>query len=155
WHPSGTDADLRGLSRDRFLADWGGGSGMSQVRPNPTPMRPGAPPGGGPGFFGGRGPMVTGMPMEKPKDLPATLTRLLRYFEPQKFRLLIVFLAAVLSTVFSIVAPKIMGLATTKLFEGVVGQARGVPGAHVDFQYIATVLIWLVILYVISAVFGY
>jgi ATP-binding cassette subfamily B protein len=128
---------------------------MSQVRPTTSSTRPGAPPGGGPGFFGGRGPMMSGTPMEKPKDFRATLTRFLRYFAPQKFRLLIVFLAAVLSTVFSIVAPKIMGLATTKLFEGVIGRARGVPGAHVDFHYIGTVLIWLVVLYVISAAFGY
>src|SRR4051812_3768369 len=127
---------------------------MSQMRPGTNTMRPGAPAGGGPGFFG-RGPMAMGMPTEKPKDFRGTLARLLAYFRPQRYRLLVVFLAAVLSTVFSIVAPKIMGLATTNLFEGVIGRARGVPGAGVDFHYIGTILVWLVILYVISAAFGY
>jgi ATP-binding cassette subfamily B protein len=128
---------------------------MSQVRSGANPMRPGAPPGGGPGFFGGRGPMMTGMPMEKPKDFRGTLIRMLRYFVPENFRLIVVFLAAILSTAFSIVAPKIMGLATTRLFDGVVAKMRGVPGAHVDFGYIRTILIWLVTIYVISAAFGY
>ena len=118
-------------------------------------MRPGAPPSGGPGFFGGRGPMAMGIPTEKPKDFRGTLTRLLGYFRPQKYRLVVVFLAAVLSTIFSIVAPKIMGLATTKLFAGIVARMRGVPGARVDFSYIRTILVLLVVLYMISAAFGY
>ncbi|MDQ2783730.1 MAG: ABC transporter ATP-binding protein/permease, partial [Chloroflexota bacterium] len=117
-------------------------------------MRPGAAPGGA-SFFGGRGPMAMGMPTEKPKDFRGTLMRLLGYFRPQKYRLIVVVLAAILSTIFSIVAPKIMGLATTKLFAGIVARMRGVPGAGVDFAYIRRILVLLVVLYVISAAFGY
>lgn len=62
---------------------------------------------------------------------------------------------AILSTVFSIVSPKILGKATTKLFEGVMLKFRHAPGAHVDFQYIAHILLLLVGLYLVSAFFNY
>ncbi len=115
--------------------------------------RPGGP-GGGPGFFG-RGPMAMGMPVQKAKDFRGTLRRLLRYFAPEKFGLTLVLLAAILSTVFNIVGPKIMGLAITKLFDGVLLRLRGVPGAGIDFPYIRNVLLLLAALYIISALFGY
>src|SRR2546421_2739523 len=108
---------------------------------------------GGPMGRGGWGAM--GRPVEKPKDFKKTATRLLGYFIPQKYRLLIVLGAAILGTVFNIVGPKILGLATTKLFEGLIAKFRGVPGAGVDFNYIATVLLILLGLYIISAVFIY
>lgn len=113
-------------------------------------------PGPGPGMgFMGRGPMMMGMPMQKAKNPRGTLNRLLGYFMPQRYRLALVFLMAVLSTVFSIVSPKIMGLATTKLFAGVVLRLRGLPGAGVDFGYIRHILLILGVLYVASAFFGY
>ena len=114
--------------------------------------KPGAGPVRGP-FGGGRGPM--GMPVEKAKDFKGTLRRLVGYLKPLKLQLLIVFLTAVLSTVFSIVSPKIMGRATTKLFEGIMMKFRGVPGAKVDFAYINQILLLLVGLYAISALFNY
>src|SRR5437016_9312661 len=113
-------------------------------------------PGGMAGGPMGRGPMgALGRPVEKPKDFKGTLKRFLVYFIPQKYRLLIVLGAAILGTVFNIVGPKILGLATTKLFEGLIAKFRGVPGAGVDFNYIATVLLILLGLYIISAVFIY
>src|SRR2546421_912179 len=108
---------------------------------------------GGPMGRGGWGAM--GRPVEKPKDFKKTATRLLGYFIPQKYRLLIVLGAAIIGTVFNIVGPKILGLATTKLFEGVVQKMEGVPGASVDFNYIAHVLLILGGLYIISALFIY
>src|SRR5690348_5298191 len=108
-------------------------------------------PGGGMGPWG-RGGM--GMPVEKAKNFRGTLIRLLVYFMPQKYRLLAVLVAAVISTIFTIVGPKILGLATTKLFEGVVLKLRGVPGARVDFDYILHILLILIVFYVISALFG-
>ena len=63
-------------------------------------------PGGGMGPWG-RGGM--GMPVEKAKNFRATLTRLLGYFKPEKYRLLAVLIAAVISTIFTIVGPKILG----------------------------------------------
>jgi ATP-binding cassette, subfamily B, multidrug efflux pump len=109
---------------------------------------------GGMGFMG-RGPMMMGMPMQKAKNPRETLNRLLGYFMPQRYRMIVVFLMAVLSTVFNIVSPKIMGLATTKLFAGVLLRLRGVPGAGIDFGYIRHILIVLGVLYVASAFFGY
>ena len=64
-------------------------------------------------------------------------------------------IAAILSTLFSIVSPKILGMATTKLFEGIVAKVRHAPGAAVDFGYIMNILLLLAALYVISAGFNF
>lgn len=113
----------------------------------------------GPGSFGfgpGRGgPAGMGMPVQKAKNFKETLRRLVGYLKPYRGRLLVVFLTAVLSTVFSILGPKIMGEATTELFKGLMGKINGVPGASVDYGYIADILLVLAVLYVISALFGY
>ncbi|HLI88712.1 MAG TPA: ABC transporter ATP-binding protein [Ktedonobacteraceae bacterium] len=101
----------------------------------------------------GRGGM--GMPVEKAKDFKGTFRRLVGYFMPQKYALLAVLVTAILGTAFNIVGPKILGLATTKLFEGVVLKLRGVPGASIDFGYIARVLLILGGLYIISSIFMY
>src|SRR5947209_13757198 len=110
-------------------------------------QRPGGQGGmqGGPMGRGGWGAM--GRPVEKPKDFKKTATRLLGYFMPQKYRLLIVLGAAIIGTVFNIVGPKILGLATTKLFEGLVAKYQALfrhqPVPAIDFTYIATVLLIL------------
>ena len=79
--------------------------------------------GGNRGGMGG-GPMGgMSMPVEKAKDFNGTIKRLLGYLKPQGFKFGIVFVCAILSTVFSIVGPKIMGKATTKLFEGIMYKA--------------------------------
>jgi ATP-binding cassette subfamily B protein len=101
----------------------------------------------------GRGGMA--MPVEKPKDFKTTFNRLLGYFMPQKYLLLAVVLASIISTVFNIVGPKILGLATTALFTGIVQKIKGVPGASIDFTYIMRILLFLSVLYIISAVFNY
>ncbi len=116
-----------------------------------------------------RGPWgAMGRPVEKPKNFKATALRLLGYFMPEKFRLAIVLITAIIGTVFNIVGPKILGLATTKLFEGVVAKikymyllkqnplvAQHIPAPSIDFHYIGTVLLILLGLYVISAIFLY
>ncbi|HEV8194194.1 MAG TPA: ABC transporter ATP-binding protein [Ktedonobacterales bacterium] len=117
-------------------------------------QRPGQQPGGGP-MGGFRGGMGFGMPVQKAKNFRGTLFRLLGYFKPQKYRLLVVLAAAILGTTFNIVGPKILGLATTKLFEGFVAKLQHVPGAKIDFDYIGHVLEILLVLYVISAIFTY
>ena len=123
---------------------------MSQERPQrPGEQRP-------MGFMGRGGPMgAFGMPVQKAKNFRATLFRLLGYFRPQKYLLLVVLVAAILSALFNIVGPKILGLAITKLFEGFVLKLRHVPGAAIDFGYIGNVLLILLGLYVISSIFGY
>ncbi len=121
--------------------------------------RPGSAGGMGPGSMG-RGPMgAMGRPVEKARDFKGTLLRFLAYFAPQKYRLLIVFGAAIIGTVFNIVGPKILGLATTKLFEGLIAKYQALlrhqPAPAIDFNYIATVLLILLGLYVISSIFIY
>ena len=112
------------------------------------------PPARGPGFGPGRGAGM-GMPVEKAKNFKGTLRRLTDYLKPQKVQLLFVLLAAILSTIFAIVSPKILGKAITKLFEGMMLVFNGVPGAEVDFSYIGNILLLLIGLYVVSSLFMY
>lgn len=115
--------------------------------------------GGGPmpGLPFGRGPggMGMGMPGQKAKDFKGSLKRLTGYLKPHRYQLFAVFLTAILSTVFAILSPKIMGKATTKLFEGIMAKVNGVPGAEIDFTYIWQIVMFLAGLYVLSALFGY
>ncbi|HEU5376533.1 MAG TPA: ABC transporter ATP-binding protein [Ktedonobacteraceae bacterium] len=121
----------------------------------------------GPMGRGGWGAM--GQPVQKAKDFKGTLKRLLIYFLPQKYRLLLVLGAALIGTVFNIVGPKILGMATTKLFEGLIARFQALakyqalakqgivvhnpslPG--VDFGYIGAILLFLLGLYIISSIF--
>jgi ATP-binding cassette subfamily B multidrug efflux pump len=105
-------------------------------------------PGGGHGHF-------RRAPVEKAKDFKGTLKRLLMFLKPHRFKLYTVIVLSVLSTAFSIMSPKIMGKVTTELFEGVLAKHKGIPGAGIDFSYIANILFVLVALYLISAVFNY
>jgi len=108
----------------------------------------------GGGFRGGpMGPM--GRPVDKARNFKGTFNRLLSYLKPRRFRIMVVLLFAVLSTVFSIVSPKVMGKATTKLFEDLMLMYKHVPGAGVDFQYILNILVILGGLYLASALFAY
>ncbi|WP_127496951.1 MULTISPECIES: ABC transporter ATP-binding protein [Paenibacillus] len=120
---------------------------MSQQKGNGRP--PGGP-GRGPGMGG---PGGFGMPVQKAKNFKGTLFRLMAYLKPHQTKLLLVLLTAILSTVFSIVSPKIMGHAMTKLAEGFFGKQNG--GAGIDFDAINQILLILVVLYIISSVFSY
>ena len=107
---------------------------------------------------GGGGPMGPGMMMmagQKAKDFKGTLRRLLAYLQPFRPQLIAIFCAAILSTVFMIVGPKIMGNAITELFEGIYAKMKGVPGAAVDFEAIAHMLLLLGGLYLVSSLFSY
>ncbi|GFN32805.1 hypothetical protein PCURB6_30650 [Paenibacillus curdlanolyticus] len=127
---------------------------QSADRGGPSGHRPGGhgghgghrPPGGPPGMM---------MPGQKAKNFKATFRRLLGYLRPYRFSLLIVLLTAVLSTVFSILGPKIMGEATTKLFEGLMAKINGEPGAAIDFDAISRILLTLGVLYIISTLFSF
>lgn len=107
--------------------------------------------GGGTGFGGGN-MMMAG---KKAKDFKGTLRRLIRYLKPRQNQLIAVFFAAILSTVFMIVGPKVMGNAITELFEGAYGKFTGVPDATIDFDTIAKLLLLLAGLYIISSLFSY
>ncbi|MEA2641405.1 MAG: ATP-binding cassette, subfamily multidrug efflux pump [Chloroflexota bacterium] len=100
------------------------------------------------------GPMSGfGMPVQKPKNARGTLFRLLGYFKPMRYQVLAVLAAAILSTVFNVVGPKVLGLATTTLFEGLVAKSQG-TGA-IDFPAIGRILLILVGLYLVSSLFQY
>lgn len=100
-----------------------------------------------------RGPM--GGPVQKAKNFKGTLKRLLGYLKPRRLQLIAVFFLAILSTLFSIVSPKIMGKATTLLFEGMIAKYKQIPGAGVDFEAIARIIFLLIGLYLLSAIFSY
>ncbi|MDI2586811.1 ABC transporter ATP-binding protein [Psychrobacillus sp. NEAU-3TGS] len=109
--------------------------------------------GGHPTGPGGGNMMMMGG--QKAKNFKGTLRRLLTYLKPRSNQLIAVFIAAILSTVFAIVGPKIMGNAITELFEGAYAKMTGVPGAAIDFEAIAKLLLLLAALYVISSLFTY
>ncbi len=96
-----------------------------------------------------------GVPVQKAKNFKGTLKRLAGYLKPHRFRLLGVLSAAILSTVFGIIGPKLTGKVVTKLFEGMMQKLKGVPGASIDFQYILHTLVILAGLYLFSALFSY
>ncbi|MCO7127698.1 ABC transporter ATP-binding protein/permease [Sporolactobacillus shoreicorticis] len=104
---------------------------------------------------GGFGPGHMRMPVQKPKNFRKTFRRLMGYLRPHYAVLVAVLITAVLSTIFTIIAPKLMGNATTKLFEGMMMKMKGVPGAHIDFNYIWGIVIALVLLYVLSSLFTF
>ncbi|SFG76633.1 ABC transporter ATP-binding protein [Sporolactobacillus nakayamae] len=103
----------------------------------------------------GFGPGHMRMPVQKPKNFRKTFHRLMGYLRPHKVVLVAVFITAILSTIFTIIGPKLMGNATTKLFEGMMLKIKGVPGAHIDFNYIWGIVVTLVILYVLSSLFTF
>jgi len=107
-------------------------------------------------MFGGRRPIGgLGVPAQKAKDFKGTLARLLAYLRPHRARLAVVIAGGAMGTVFQVLGPKILGLATTKVFEGFVAKARGIPGAAVDFDYVGRILLWLIGLYILANGFQY
>ncbi|WP_249593837.1 ABC transporter ATP-binding protein [Peribacillus frigoritolerans] len=105
----------------------------------------------------GHGPGGGNMMMmgQKAKDFKGTLKRLLTYLKPRRNKLISVFFAAIMSTIFMIVGPKIMGNAITELFEGAYGKFKGIPGAAINFDKIGQILLLLAGLYVLSSLFSY
>ncbi|MFA5014718.1 MAG: ABC transporter ATP-binding protein [Actinomycetota bacterium] len=91
---------------------------------------------------------------EKPRNFKATMAKFMKYISEFKMTVLVVIIFAMVSTVFAIVGPKIIGKATTKLFEGIMGKITG-AGSGIDFKYIGNIILISVGLYVISALFSY
>lgn len=105
---------------------------------------------GGPMGRMGGGPRA----VEKAKDFKGTMKKLGLYLKPYSLSIAIVILFAIGSAAFSIVGPKILGKATTKIFEGLVQKITGVPDASIDFGYIGNIAMILVALYLVSSLFG-
>jgi len=121
---------------------------LTDSRQGPAgPMR-----GPGPMGRGGHGPVMMG-PVEKPRDFAGTMRKLIAYLGPYRWTILFVLLLAAGSTVFSIFGPKILGRATTKLFEGLIAQLTGT--GTVDFAGIGRILLTVLGLYALSAALSY
>jgi len=90
---------------------------------------------GGPG--GHMGAMMKG---DKARDFKGTMGKLLDYLGSYKIGILVVMLFAIASTVFTIIGPKILGRATTKLFEGVLEMIAG-TGGGIDFDFIGRIIL--------------
>ena len=121
----------------------------SDERRSAMPMRP---PGRGPGR--GPGGHMSMMQGEKAQDFKGTMRQLLDYLGAYKVGILIVIVFAVASTIFSIAGPKILGGATTILFEGVMGLIAG-TGEGIDFPAIRQILLITLALYLSSSIFNY
>ena len=101
-----------------------------------------------------RGPMGRGrMNGEKAKDFSGAVKKLLRYMSKYKIRLIGMMIFAIVGTVFNIVGPKILGKATTELFNGLVAKVNGTGG--IDFDKIGKILLWTLGLYLCSAAFSF
>ncbi len=162
------------------------GSGSNGAAKPAAPQRPefAPPPRRGPGG-GGHGPFGgMGMPAEKSLNFGPSARRLLRRMNPERFGLVLVVLLGVISVVFSVLGPKLLGNATNIIFDGIISKqlpagitqqqaidgarAQGndtfadllsgmtlTPGQGVDFTALAQVLMLVLALYVLASVFGY
>lgn len=101
----------------------------------------------------GPGGMVMGTGV-KAQNFKETMKKLLTYLKPYRISIIITIVFAIASATFGIFGPKILGKATTKVFEGIMGKIAG-TSSGVDFDYIATIIIGLIILYVLSSLFSY
>ena len=95
-----------------------------------------------------------GQSVEKAKDFKKTTAKLIRnYLSKYKIALIVVMIFAIGSTIFTIIGPKILGNATTEIFNGIVSKISG--GSGVDFGKVGTILLTLLGLYLLSAIFSF
>ena len=99
----------------------------------------------------GNGPK--GVTTEKAKDFNGTIKKLWSYLSKYKVALIIVVILTIASTIFSVVGPKILGNATTELFNGLISKYSG--GSGINFTKIGRILLLLLGLYIFSAIFSY
>ena len=97
---------------------------------------------------------MMGAPGAKAKDARKTLQTLLRYLQPYRVKIIIVMVFAALSSIFSIVGPKLLGKVTTKLAEGLLAYYYR-TGLYMDFAYMGRLIVLLIFLYVVSMAFSY
>nr|WP_257536071.1 ABC transporter ATP-binding protein [Metabacillus litoralis] len=90
-----------------------------------------------------------GMVVEKPKNFKKTFKRLVGYLKPWKNRMILVAIAAIFSTLFNVISPKLLGDATSSIFDSFTS------GSAVDFDFISRILLLLIGLYLLSSIFSY
>ncbi len=113
---------------------------MSETKMSRPPRRR---PGGGP----------PGAPVEKAKDFKGSMKKMLSYVRRYTFAIVAVMLFAAASTVFNIVSPKILGMATTELFAGFAAKVSGNGG--INFAKIGQILLLTLLLYVFSSLMAF
>lgn len=91
--------------------------------------------------------------VEKPKNFKKTVKKLAKYLKPYRIGILIVLIFSILSTIFFIVGPNILGDAVTLIYEGLISKVTGTGG--MNFAKITTTLLTLLILYILSSGFNY
>ena len=96
----------------------------------------------------GPGPMGGGMAVQKAKNFKSSGKRLVESLKPQKHKIVMVFITSIISVLFSILSPKILGKATDSLVEGI-------KSGTIDFNYIKTIIMYLLVMYCLSSIFAY
>ena len=115
-------------------------------------MQQGRSGGGGPGPGHG-GPAAAMMKGDRARNFKKTMLKLANYLEAYRIQIVIVSIFAVVSTVFNVAGPKVLGNATTQLFEGVMAEIAGT--GSIDFVVIGRILLLLLLLYLLSSLFAY
>lgn len=100
--------------------------------------------------MGGRKGIVMG---EKPKDFKGSMKRLLKFISPFKWKIILVMVLIVASTVLSVINPKVLAMATDTLADGVKDIAAGTGG--IDFDRILQIVFYCILLYGASSIFNY
>ena len=102
-----------------------------------------------------RRPMRHGrmVPGEKPKDFKGTIGKLLTYMGKYKIAVVAVMIFAVGSTILGVAGPKILGNATTELFNGLVAKISGT--GSIDFPGIGRILLFLMGIYAVSSLLSF
>ena len=88
------------------------------------------------------------LPPEKPANMKESLKNIFNLLMGYKLKVTITVICGILSTVFSVISPLLIGLATTAIFDGI-------NSGNMNLEYIINLLIIVVILYIVSAVFSY
>ena len=96
-----------------------------------------------------RGPGAAIGPAEKPKDLKHALKKLIRYMGKARFAVLAAMLFSAGGTLFQVLGPKVMGMATTVLAEGFMAKAKGTGG--IDYDRIWQILMLTLVIYLVAS----
>lgn len=104
--------------------------------------------------MGGPGRRAGSKQIEKAKDFKGTTKKLItKYLMEYKWKIFLVIIFAIGSTIFTIVGPKILGDATTEIFNGIMSKIQGLGG--IDFNRIGQILLTVLALYLVSTIFSY
>jgi ATP-binding cassette subfamily B multidrug efflux pump len=111
------------------------------------------PGSGNPGRTRPQGGHVSMMQGEKARDFKGTIKKLTEYLAVYRIPIIMVFVMAIASAALNVAGPKILGQATTKLFEGIMAKIAGT--GNIDFDYISRIILILMVLYLFSSLFAY